>query len=245
MGAGSEGGGVSRPAGWWWTDSQIAELDCRYPDERTEDIANDIGRSLRSTYQMAIKRGLKKSPGYLASDESGRRQKGQRFAPGSEFKPGQSPWNKGRSFNPGGRSAETQFKRGRAAHEAHNYLPIGTERVSRDGYLERKVTDDPEIFPAKRWVAVHRIVWEEANGPIPAGHIVVFRPGCATTEAASITAERLECISRVENMRRNSYHNNYPKEVGQLIQLRGALNRRIGNRIKRIESERTNEEQGQ
>jgi len=31
-------------------------------------------------------------------------------------------------------------------------------------------------------------------------------------------------------MRRNSYHTRYPKEVAQLIQLKGALNRKINRR---------------
>jgi hypothetical protein len=47
-----------------------------------------------------------------------------------------------------------------------------------------------------------------------------------------ITLGRLELISRAENMRRNSYHTRYPKEVAQLIQLRGALNRQINKRLK-------------
>jgi hypothetical protein len=38
-------------------------------------------------------------------------------------------------------------------------------------------------------------------------------------------------MSRAESMRRNSYHN-YPKELAQLIQLRGALNRKINASIK-------------
>ena len=58
----------------------------------------------------------------------------------------------------------------------------------------------------------------------------MFKRGHATTDSALITADHLDCITRVENMRRNSYHNNYPKEVAQLIQLRGALNRKIKNR---------------
>jgi hypothetical protein len=148
------------------------------------------------------------------------------------FQPGQVPANKGLR-RPGwapGRMASTQFKKGSMTGAAQrNYVPIGTERLSKDGYLERKVTDDHPV-PARRWVGVHRIVWEAAHGPIPAGHAVAFREGKRTSVADEITADRLELVSRVELMRRNSYHNNYPKEVAQLIQLKGALNRKI-NRI--------------
>ena len=50
-----------------------------------------------------------------------------------------------------------------------------------------------------------------------------------------ITADRVECISLAENMRRNSYHN-YPKPIAELIQLRGALMRKI-NRAERALTE--------
>jgi len=230
---------VKRPDAWWWTPEQLAELTRRYPNERTADIARDLGRGLRSVYQKALALGLKKSPDYLASEGAGRFLRERRASEGTQFRAGDEPWNKGRSYDAGGRSHHTRFKKGRPASEAPNYLPLGTERISRDGYLERKVTDDLTVTSSRRWVAVHRLVWEAAHGPIPGGHIVVFKPGCATTDRAEISADRLECITRVENMRRNSYHNNYPKEVGQLIQLRGALNRKIKNRSKQ------HEEQGQ
>ena len=149
--------------------------------------------------------------------------------PDGRFPPGHVPANKGKR-RPGwspGRMAETQFKKGEMSGAAQrNYVPIGTERLSKDGYLERKVTDDHPV-PARRWVAVHRIVWEAAIGPVPRGHKVAFLPGKRTAVPAEITLDRLELVSDAELMRRNSYHNNYPKEVAQLIQLKGALNRKI------------------
>jgi len=64
--------------------------------------------------------------------------------------------------------AATQFKKGdRLGAAQHNYVPIGSLRVSKDGYLERKVTDDPSFVPNRRWVSVHRLVWEAAHGPVP------------------------------------------------------------------------------
>lgn len=39
-------------------------------------------------------------------------------------------------------------------------------------------------------------------------------------------------MSRHENMRRNSYHTNYPPEVARLVQLKGAISRQV-NRIKK------------
>lgn len=127
--------------------------------------------------------------------------------------------------------ARTQFRKGeRRGVAVRLYQPVGTERVSKDGYLERKVNDDLPL--QARWRAVHRIVWEAANGPIPSGHAVVFREGRKTTDASAITVDGLELVSRGELMRRNSYHTRYPQEVAQLIQLKGALNRKINARSK-------------
>jgi hypothetical protein len=48
------------------------------------------------------------------------------------------------------------------------YKPIGTERITKDGYIERKVNDDLPL--QKRWQPVQRIAWEAINGPLPDGH---------------------------------------------------------------------------
>jgi hypothetical protein len=110
------------------------------------------------------------------------------------------------------------------------YKPIGTERIA-DGQLQRKVTDDPSVYPARRWVAVARLVWEAANGPVPAGHAVAFKPGKATTDRARITLDVLELVSRAELMRRNTRHR-FPPELNQLLALKAALTRKINNRSK-------------
>jgi hypothetical protein len=81
-------------------------------------------------------------------------------------------------------------------------------------------------------VAVHRLVWTEANGPIPSGHIVVFKPGKRTAVLAQITPEILECITRTQLMARNTRHSNYPPELNQLIHTRAILTRAINKRIK-------------
>lgn len=130
-----------------------------------------------------------------------------------------------------GDMAKTQFKKGREAHEARNYRPIGSLRLSKDGCLERKVTDDPSLVPARRWVGVHRLVWMQAHGPIPEGHAVVFKPGRRTAVLEQITPDAVECISQRELMARNTVHN-LPKELVELVQLRGALNRQINKRSK-------------
>lgn len=222
-----------------WTDIEDRVMREFYPHLTGEDMADVLKRTPSSVFQRAKKLGLEKSQEFLASDRSGRIQRGRqdpRLA-ATQFKKGQESWNKGLKGVVGVQEAcrATQFKKGRPAHEARNYKPIGTLRVNADGILERKVTDDPNVYPARRWVPVTRLVWEAANGPIPAGHVVRFKQGMATTVPELVTLDRLECISRVENMRRNSVHTVYPPEVARLVQLRGALNRQINQRTRAAE----------
>lgn len=109
------------------------------------------------------------------------------------FEKGGPGWNKGiKGWSAGGRSIETRFQKGRLPHHAGNYVPIGTVRTRKDGYLERKINDDQTIYTARRWAMEHRVVWEAANGAIPAGHVVVFLDGDKT----NVSLDNLRCVPR-------------------------------------------------
>lgn len=215
-----------------WTPSEVALLVRDFPNMRTDDLAKALGRKYSPVAQKAAKLGLRKSAEYLAGPDAHRFDglKGM----GTRLKPGNVPWNKGRPGTTGVQEAckATQFKPGRPASDAWNYRPIGSTRINAEGVLEKKVTDDQNIKPALRWVPVHRLVWEASNGPVPDGCIVVFRPGQHTTDEAAITADRIEILTRRENMLRNSVHTKYPPELARLIQLRGALSRQINKQTK-------------
>lgn len=203
-----------------WSAEDEAILRGCYAHWLNTTLAEIFDRPAKAIGLKARKMGLKKSPELL--QEAGR------------FERGHATWNKGAKGSTGSHpnSRRTQFKRGQMHGAAqHNYVPVGTRKV-RDGLLCVKLHDGGR-YQAARWMPVHRLVWEAANGPVPAGHIAVFKSGKHTTDEARITADVVEVITRAENMRRNSYHNNYPKEVAQLIQLKGALNRKINNRSKR------------
>jgi hypothetical protein len=214
-----------------WTEDELALIERDFSDTRTDELAQALGRPYSQVAQRAAKMGLKKSQAYLDSPAAHRLDGVKGI--GTRFEPGLVPWNKGVKGVVGVQEAcrAMQFKKGRPPEEARNYLPIGTVRLSKDGYLERKVTDDPDMFPARRWVGVHRLVWLEAGNEIPAGHVVVFRPGRRSTVADEITVDALELITRVELMKRNTFHR-YGPEVAGLVQLRGALTRQINKRSK-------------
>lgn len=225
----------------YWTEAEIAVLREFYPHERGQDVARRLGRIVGSVHAKARELGIGKSEGFKASDLSARIQRGKQSPAmiATRFQPGQVSWNKGTKGLVGVQEAcrATQFKKGEMSGAAqHNYVPIGSLRVSKDGYLERKVTDDPSLYPARRWVPVARLVWEATHGPIPAGHIVIYRPGMKTVVETEITVDRLECISKAENARRNHPRNRSP-ELARLVQLKGAITRQV-NRITREAEER-------
>lgn len=218
-----------------WSERDRQIMREHYPHKVTREVADMIGCSVKQCYAMASLMGLRKSDEYLDDPASGRFLKGVRRSPATEFKKGQASHNKGKEMSPEvyAKCAPTMFKKGHMSGAAqHNYVPIGTTRVSKDGVLEKKVSDDPSIYPARRWQPVARIVWESANGPIPTGHIVRFKDGMHTTIEGQITIDRLECISKSENMRRNSIHAHGP-EIARIHQLRGAITRKSRNLLRK------------
>lgn len=222
-----------------WPPKSVATLQRRYPHEPTAAIATDIGFTVSAIYQKARGLGLKKSPEYLASPSACRLRRGDKVGAACRFLPGNVPFNKGlKGWQAGGRAAETQFKPGSSPHTT---LPVGSYRIEgKTNTLQRKI-GTAKGNNSKRWRGVHELVWVAAHGPVPPGHIVVFKPGRRTTVLDEITLDRVECISLAENMRRNSYHNRYPKGIGLAIQARGALIRKI-NRAKRAQQEQPHEQ---
>lgn len=226
------------PARRFWTEAECELLRQRYADTKTADLAQALNRPVGSVHQHAAKLGLRKNLDLVAAMAREAMRNPAHGGRATQIKKGNVPANKGVKHPKGwapGDMAKTQFKKGRPAHEARNYLPIGSLRLSKDGYLERKVTDDPTLYPARRWVAVHRLVWKEVNGPVPAGHAVVFKPGRKTTDPALITLDAVELVTRAELMARNTLHN-LPKELAELVQLRGVLNRQINRKAKEAET---------
>lgn len=203
---------MSRP----WTPQAIFCLRTWYCEEclTVQEIAELSGRTYAAIKSAVAKFGLQRPTSYY-------RQPGA----AGRFASGMKPWNAGLPYDAGGRSRETRFRAGQRAGRAQAlWKPIGHERIV-DGYLQRKVTDTG--YTPRDYALVHRLIWEEANGPIPEGHALVFRNG----DRRDIRLDNLELITRAELMRRNTVHR-YPPEIVKTVRTRAVLNRAI-NRITR------------
>lgn len=207
-----------------WTEDQLDMLRRFFPHHKTANVATLIGFTESIVNGKAKRLGISKTAEYLASPAACRLRKGDEVGKAYRFQPGHSSWNKGtKGVHTGGE--QNQFKPGQ---RPSNTLPIGSLKYDKSGVLLQKVSD-ARGNNSKRWRAVHELVWIAANGPLPPKHIVVFRPGMRTNVLDEITVDRVECISLAENMKRNTVHN-MPRELVQLVQLRGALNRQINKR---------------
>lgn len=214
-----------RPPRKYWTEVECELLRRHYADTPTADLAKVLGRRESRILAKANAMGLFKTPEYLANTARERMARLTHGGRATQIKPGQEPWNKGKKgatgTQPGCRA--TQFKPG---SRPATWVPIGSHTINTDGYLDRKVSDEPKAPRNVRWHPVHRLVWEAANGPVPAGHLVVFKQGMFSNLLEEITLDRLELVTRAENMRRNSVHR-YGSEIASVYQLRGAINRQI------------------
>ena len=115
------------------------------------------------------------------------------------FGKGHVPANKGRKGYHAPGSEKGWFKKGeRRGVAVKLYKPIGTERLSKEGYVERKIHDG--IPRQSRWRAVHLIKWEAINGPIPEGHCLK----CLDGSKANTDPSNWKCIPRGMLPRLNS-----------------------------------------
>lgn len=99
------------------------------------------------------------------------------------FEKGHIPKNKGVKGKHYPGTKKTWFKKG---HKPKNYRPVGSERISVDGYIEVKVEDH------KKWRLKHRVEWEKVNGKIPHGYALTFIDG----NKLNCKADNLKLISR-------------------------------------------------
>lgn len=194
------------------TDKQIEELKRDYPCVSNKELAERYGVNIKSLGVIASKLGLRKSCEYMKRCGSVKTQ----------FKPGCIPANKGKKMPEHVYIAcsKSMFKKG---NKPHNILPIGSERVTKDGYIEVKVRKR-----GKRWELKHRVVWRKKNGEIPKGYNVQFKDG----NRQNCDINNLYLISRREQMKsQNSMYCRYPKDLQLAMSANRILKRRINKQL--------------
>jgi hypothetical protein len=223
-----------RPKRRFWSAVDEELLRQAYATNLTTALAKVLGRTPKQVLAKAHDMGLHKTTEHVAELARQRTSTPGHGSHRTRIAPGTTPWNKGVKGVTGTQEAcrATQFKPGDVPH---TWQPVGTYTVNPDGMLDQKVNDDPGPRHV-RWKPVHRLVWEAAHGPVPKGHIVVFKHGRRSTDPALVTLDAVECITQAENMRRNSIHAKNP-QLSELMRLRGRVTRAINRQAKQQANE--------
>lgn len=186
-----------------------------YPNYSAKVLAVFLNRDIGWVYRTANGLGIKKSEAYMLKMMS---RISAEFAEGGKktrFKKGSVPHNKGKKVKPHVYEAmrPTMFKKGSTPF---NHKPVGSERITRDGYIEVKVAEP------RHWKLKHRLVYEAHYGAIPAGYNIQFKDG----NSQNLDPNNLYAINRKQQILDNNIHR-YPDELKKAMRLLGKLNKKI------------------
>lgn len=201
----------------YWTNEESLLLQKWYgrADMSVSEMSKRLGRPLTLVYQKARSFGLSR-PRQVYT-ECGKNVAQLEQSKLHRYQKGCIPANKGKKMDPDTytKCAGTMFKKG---NMPANHRDVGSERINKDGYIEVKVAEP------NKWKAKHRVIWEEANGPVEKGYNVQFKDG----NRLNVSLENLYLISRSRQLKeQNSLMARYPKELQDIIRLRGAVKRQI------------------
>lgn len=212
-----------------WTDDEVAELRRLFPDHTAREISERTGRGVRSIELKARQLGLRKTSEWIAERARAAMADPSHPARRTQWQTGNAPYNKGKPHPARGRTLETMFQPG---HRPHTWMPIGSDRTSKEGYLQRKTADTG--CTRRDYVAIHHLVWRMHGRTVPAGYALCFIDG----DKRNFDINNLELVDRSELMRRNSVHR-LPKEAALAYQLVGCIRRQINRRTRQQHQEIT------
>ena len=213
-----------------WTPEEEAIIRECYPDTDTLELAGRLGVTVKQLYHKAVKLKVTKSEKYVEKlnekasaivTERGRE---------SRFKKGQRAHNKGKKMSPEtyAKLSANMFKKGIVPHN-----------TKYDGCITVRVDTRTQIpyqyirLSKGKWEQYHRVVWEQAHGPVPAGFIIRFKDG----DTMNASLDNLEMVSRSQNAVDNRWKvNKLPAELQETFRLRTEIKKLIGskkNKIKR------------
>ena len=131
-----------------------------------------------------------------------------------KFRKGQTPHNKGKKMPKEvyEKVKHTMFAKGNVPP---NHRPVGSERISKDGYIEVKVAEP------NKWRFKQRVVYEETKGKIPEGCPIIFLDG----NKRNFDIDNLRCITRSELLYLNCNGLNNSNEITETGILMARLDR--------------------
>lgn len=164
-----------------YTQSQIEYLKRISPGKSNKEITEMFNKEFDLNLSESAISGTRKRHG-IKNGLNGR------------FQEGQEPWNKGKKGYMGANN--TSFKKGNVPH---NWVPIGSERITKDGYIQIKIQEGKFQH---NWKGKHILIWEEHNGPLPEGHAIIFGDG----NIRNFDIDNLIMVSRKQLLKLNQHN---------------------------------------
>jgi hypothetical protein len=200
-----------------WTEKECEVMISMFANNYTIDICKILNRTYGSICSQANIMNLKKSDEFRSMELQKQADRLKIVGAKFRYSKGREPENKGKPMSKElyDKCKATMFKKG---NEPHNTCFDSHERISKDGYIEVRIRKG-------KYVSKHRHLWEQSNGKLPKGYILIFKD----KNQQNTSLDNLELISREENMRRNTIHR-FPNELKTTIRLINKLKKTINEK---------------
>lgn len=139
-----------------------------------------LGRSESASRQRMQRLGLRPSAEAIA-----------KFKKDSQLKPGNIPWSKGLKGLRIPGSEKGWFKKGQVSRNTKSDGVITIRHHKRSGRSYKYIR-----IAKNKWMLLHQYNWIEKNGPIPEGHILVFKDG----DNMNCEPENMRLITQAQHM---------------------------------------------
>lgn len=176
-----------------WTSYEIKLLKKLYPDVQNPKLMIRFNCTESQLSNRSRKIGLRKSVEFMADPKNR-----------NYFSAGSIPVNKGKKWDEF-MSKEAQDKSRKTTFKKGN-IPANTLY---DGIITIRHNHKERNYPPYMWIRIsvaewkmyHVYLWEKENGPVPKGHIIIFRDG----DTMNVELSNLEKITKAENLDRNGH----------------------------------------
>ena len=181
-----------------WTDEEKAYLKSITPGHHHKEILELMNDKFEYNFSLRqISAAIKRYN--LTTGFTGR------------FNKGCKTWNKGVKGYMG--ANKTSFKKGNIPA---NLRDVGNERITKDGYIEIKVSSHPP-----KWELKHRVVYEQHYGPIKKDHAIIFLDGdklnTDITNLKMVTRNQLLMLNRNKLIKNNAELTNAGINVANVL----------------------------
>ena len=137
----------------------------------TADLTDMLNKEFGTDYKPSQLRSYKKNRHMSSGVDGTFRAEGRRYKlpKGTRIPGSEKGW----------------FKKGQMPH---NHMEVGAQVFTFDGYIKVKIAEP------NYWEFLHKLIWQEANGPIPPDHNIIFLDG----NKQNCSLENLYCLPRDE-----------------------------------------------